>query len=332
LLLFIGLGALAACWALIKAAVGFMKGEPMVIRGIALKKSNQPDLFGLIAEVAAKLKSHLPDHVVVGLEPNFFVTAADVKLVPSGEVLKGKTLFVSLGLLRTLTKAELTAVIGHEFGHFRGDDVAYSLKFAPTYTRLGQAITKLGDTAGNASDIGKLPALVALSICLSEFASAERSVGRERELLADKAGAQAADATSLATALVKVSLYAGQWGTVTNALTDEIVKGNTFTNLAQVYANLCQNTVTQIDWPAARDILGQNVQSHPVDTHPSLLARLQGLSTSLFDITPEALFLPEAPASNLIHEAEQMETALSDFEARWLVAIGAVIPPTRTSE
>ena len=323
----IGLGALAACWVLLSASIGFMRREPMLLRGLELDKAAQQGLFAFISEIAAKLKSQMPDHVVVGLEPNFFVTATDVKLVGTGQVLKGRTLFLSLGLLRTFTKPELAAVIGHEFAHFLGDDVAYSLKFAPTYTRLGRAISELGSTAGNVSDFFREPAVVALSICRLVFSAAERSVGRERELLADKAGAEASDAMSLTRALVKVSLYGGQWETVTNALTDEIVKGNSFTNVAQVYAGLCQNTVSGIDWASARDLLGKYVQPHPVDTHPPLTTRLQGLNTTLSDINQSDLLPPEVSASELINDAERMERELSDLEARWLVAIGAVIPP-----
>lgn len=114
--------------------------------------------------------------------------------------------------MRTFTTPELASVVGHELGHFRGEDVTYSMQFAPMYARLGQAIAKLSSSSGNASDLGKMPAIVALSFCLNEFATAERAVGRDRELLADQAGAQATDARSLSTALVKVSLYGLQWG------------------------------------------------------------------------------------------------------------------------
>lgn len=331
ILLAVALGAIAACWVLLKSSLALLKREPMFLRAIALDKHQHQGFFAFVSDIAAKLKAQSPDHIVVGLEPNFFVTAADVRLAGQDAVLKGRTLFVSLSLLHVFSKDELASVVGHELGHFRGEDVAYSMKFAPTYARLGQALAVLGQSSGSAADLGRLPAQVALSMCFMEFAYAERSVGRERELMADRYGAEAADAQALARALVKLSLFAPQWGALTTAHTDELAKGRTFTNLAQTYAGVCAQVTADLDWPAARDELGKSVQSHPIDTHPPLLARLQNLKTTLFDLEPGQLGTPDVPATTLVPGVEQIEEALSTLEVQWLVAIRAVVlpdPPT----
>jgi Zn-dependent protease with chaperone function len=327
ILLAVGLGAVAACWVLLKSSLAFLKREPMFIRAIALDRQQHPGFFSFVEQIAEKLSAQKPDNIVVGLEPNFFVTASDVKLIGQDAVLKGRTLFVSASLLHVFSKDELASVVGHELGHFRGEDVAYSMKFAPTYTRLGQALAVLGQASGSAADLGRLPAQVALSMCFMEFASAERSVGRERELLADKAGAQAATAQALARALVKLSLFAPQWGALTNAHTDELAKGRTFTNLAQTYAGVCTQVAADLNWTVARDELGKSVQSHPIDTHPPLLTRLQNLKTTLYELDPAELGTPDIPASTLLTDADQIEEALSTLEAQWLVAIRAVVLP-----
>ena len=226
LLLMLGLGAIAACWILLKSSIAFLKShQPMVIRATALDKAQHGGFFDFINGIASKLKAEKPDHIVVGLEPNFFVTASDVQLAGTDSILRGRTLFVSLGLLRVFSREELAAVIGHELGHFRGGDVAYSMKFAPIYSRLTQALENLGQTTEGAAALGRLPAVVALSVCLLEFASAERSIGRERELEADRAGAEAADGLALARALVKVSLYGTQWSVLTKANIDALAEG-----------------------------------------------------------------------------------------------------------
>lgn len=326
-LLAVGFGALAACWVLLKSSLALLKREPMFIRGIALDRQRHQEFFAFVESIAEKLNAITPDNIVAGLEPNFFVTASDVKLLGQDVVLKGRTLFVSVSLLHVFSKDELASVVGHELGHFRGEDVAYSMKFAPTYARLGQALAVLGQTSGSAADLGRLPAQVALSMCFMEFAAAERSVGRERELLADKAGAQAASAQALARALVKLSLFAPQWGALTNAHTDELAEGRTFTNLAETYAAVCTQVAADLNWTAARDELGKTVQSHPIDTHPQLLTRLQNLKTSLFDLDPSELGTPDIPASTLVKDINQVEQALSTLEAQWLVAIRAVVLP-----
>ena len=331
ILLAISLGALAACWVLLKSSVAFLKREPMLLRGVSLDKIQHQGFFAFVNGIASKLKAQAPDHIVVGLEPNFFVTAADVRLAGQDSLLHGRTLFVSLGLLRVFGVDELAAVVGHELGHFRGEDVAYSMKFAPTYSRLGQALASLSQSTGSAADLGRLPAQIALSMCFMEFASAERSVGRDRELLADKAGAEASDGQALARALVKVSLFGPQWGVLTNAHTDELANGRMFTNLAQTYAGVCAQVMADLDWAVAREELGKSVQPHPIDTHPPLLVRLQNLKTTLFDISPQQLMAPESPASTLIPEAHLIEESLSNLEVQWLVAIGAVVIPAPAS-
>lgn len=327
ILLAIALGALAACWVLLKSSFAFMKREPMLLRAVALDRRQHHGFFAFVEAIASKLQAQMPDHIVVGLEPNFFVTADHVRLAGQDSLLQGRTLFVSLGLLRVFKVDELAAVVGHEFGHFRGDDVAYSMKFAPTYSRLGQALAVLSQSTGSVSDLGRLPAQVALSMCFMEFASAERSVGRERELLADRAGAEAADEQALARALVKISLFAPQWAALTNAHIDELAKGRMFTNLAQTYAGVCEQTTSDLDWTAAREELGKSVQSHPIDTHPPLLTRLQNIRATLFEISPSQITTPEVAASTLIPEVEKIEEELSNLEVQWLVAIRAVVLP-----
>ena len=323
----IGIGAIATFWVLLTSSLAFLKQEPMFIRAVALDNDIHKNFFSFVDAIASKLKAQAPDHIVVGLEPNFFVTAADVRLVGGDLILKGKTLFVSLGLLRVLSEIELAAVIGHELGHFRGEDVAYSMKFAPTNSRLGKALSSLGQTSNGTADLGRLPAQVVLTMCFLEFASAERSVGRNRELLADRAGAEAADNLTLARALVKVSLFSPQWAPLTNAHIDQLSEGRTFTNLSKTYAGLCREATSSLDWTAAREELGQFVQSHPIDTHPPLTSRLQNLGITLSDINFEDLAPPECAAIGLVAEVEQIEESLSALEVQWLVATGAAVIP-----
>lgn len=329
LLAAVALGALLACGVLLKSALMFLQREPTHLRAVALDPVRHERFFSLVSETATRLNAQVPDHIVVGLEPNFFVTADDVKLTGApSPLLQGRTLFVSLSLLNIFSRDELTAVIGHELGHFRDEDVLYSMKFAPTYARLGQALHGLGRTSGSAAaDLGMFPARVTLSMCWLAFAAAERTVGRERELLADKAGAEAASAQALARALVKLSLFAPQWALLTHAHIDELSRGRAFVNLAQTYTGLCHGVASDLDWAQARDALGKSVQAHPVDTHPPLAARLQNLAVDLLDLAKAQLGVPDEPASHLIQDAEPLAAALSTLEAQWLVAIGAAVPP-----
>lgn len=331
LLAAVGIGALVACWVLLRYSIGLLKSEPMVLRGVLLDKSKQRGIYDLTNKIAAKLKAEPPDFIIVGLEPNFFVTASKINLIGHEGLIQGRTLFISLSLLRVFGEDELASVIGHELGHFRGEDVAYSMKFAPTYARLGKALGNLGSDSGSAADIAKLPAIVALGMCFMEFAAAERTIGRERELLADRAGAEAADGFALARALVKVSFFAPHWARLSRANVDALAEGRMFTNLSQTYAQVCHELTENLDWAAAQQELGKYVQPHPIDTHPPLQQRLENLGVTLTDISPQQLVAPERAAITLIEDAQTIEESLSNLEAQWLIAIGAVVTPKTES-
>jgi len=328
LLLAVGLGALFACLMLIRSAFGLFKVEPMAIRGRLLAGNEAPEMIADIHRLADQLGAEKPDHVVVGLEPNFFVTVAPISLVGSDGMLHGKTLFISLGLMRLLSQEEFEAVIGHELGHFRGEDVAYSMKFAPTYARLSHALAHLGESTGSgAADLSRIPATVALSLCLTKFATSERTVGRQRELLADQAGASVASPKALATALLKVGLFSSNWNWLTNEHIAILGEGRTYSRLSETYRDVCQLN-GEVAWDDVLGQLGAVVQSHPIDTHPPLVERLESLGISLWDMQPDDCSPASDTAIKLIATAQEIDEDLSDLEAQWLLAIGAASLPT----
>jgi Zn-dependent protease with chaperone function len=246
--------------------------------------------------------------------------------VGTNEHLEGTTLYASLSLMRILGDAEFDAVIGHELGHFRGADTAYSLKFAPTYARLSQALHVLSDGAGNASDLGRIPALAALAAYLTRFATSERTVGRERELLADQAGASASNKEALATALLKVALFSGNWDWLTRQHIAELNEGRTFTALSTTF-NEVSRLPDDADWHQIRDSVASAIQAHPIDTHPTFIERLQGLGLSPADLEAADCDVPSVAVVTLLENAEELDASLSGLEAKWLLAIGAAQLP-----
>lgn len=328
LLATVGFAALFACWTLLRSTFQFFKETPMLIKAVQLDRESQPRLFQFVDDIAHRLGARSPANIIAGLEPNFFVTAGPVALFGRHGTVENETLFISLGTMRLFSTPEFAAVIGHELGHFRGDDVIYSKRFAPAYSRLGQAWSAMASArGGNASDLARLPAIVTLGTCWNVFASVERSIGREREMLADQAGAEASDARSLAHALVKIATHARQWGPLIRAHIDELAEGRMYENLSVTYQNGCRTALGAMDWNAARDELGKTAVAHPVDTHPPLSQRLQGLGTSLDEVTLEAVGVPEESAIHLLQDPEAVEQELSKLEAQWLVAIRAVVIP-----
>ncbi|HLX30177.1 MAG TPA: M48 family metalloprotease [Casimicrobiaceae bacterium] len=143
ILVAVAIGAFIVCFQLLRAAFAFFKTTPNLIRGIVLDRSKYSNIYAFADGVAKKLNAQPPDNIIIGLEPNFFVTANEVKAAIPNVVLRGSTLYLSLSLMRLLSKEELCAVIGHELGHFRGEDTAYSLRFAPIYRRLSHTLNAM---------------------------------------------------------------------------------------------------------------------------------------------------------------------------------------------
>lgn len=329
LLLGIGLAALVGCAQLLRTGLGFFRSTPMRSRAVELSSSECPELFTLVEAAARKLGTQMPDHIIAGLEPNFFVTASNVQLIGENpKLLQGRTLFVSLSLMRLFSKDELGAVVGHELGHFRGGDTAYSTKFAPIYARLTRALAHMHvEENHGASALARLPALAALNVCLTEFAKSERAVSRQREFVADKAGAEAASAEALACALVKLSVYANYWPLLTEKHIEILSQGRCFTDLPVTFREICAQQYSELDWNSAKAALTQYIQAHPVDTHPPMAQRLEALGNKVADIAKKAARPAEDSAIGLVPNAEHVEQELTTLEIRWLAAVGAVRIP-----
>jgi Zn-dependent protease with chaperone function len=260
----------------------------------------------LVEEAAQRLGSLKPDHIVVGLDPNFFVTEADVASL-SGS-LKGRTLYCSLPLCRILSVEELTSVIGHELGHFKGQDTKFSRYFYPIYAGTVSALATLHATQQGFSSIPMLPAIAVLSYFLESFSVAERRLSRERELEADRVGASLTSPRALASALVKLHAFIGLWEGWEGIIAALMRQGIALENISQGYADL----VLQNARPEALQGIAEGRLAHPTDSHPPLAVRLQSLQIGLDDVANDALAVrPPQAAITLIPDAEKLEEEIS---------------------
>ena len=272
---------------------------------------------------STRLGARPPDNIVVGLEPNFFATSADVRAIGSPHVLRGQTLFVSSSLARLFSLDEMSAVIGHELGHFRGDDTVYSLKFAPVYAGLGKAIGVMQtDGEEGVSGLAKIPALALLSLMFEIFSRSEATVGRERELAADRAGTEVSSAISLATALMKVALYSSFWADIRQANVDRLNEGKISRNLSKVFANCVKFDVDKMTIEAIIDQVVESSIFHPTDTHPTIAERMKSLGVASSEIRREEVGVPDESAVGLIGDADSLDEDLTVLEHQLMVAIG----------
>src|SRR5438552_1906410 len=142
----VGVGALAGVAALISGASSIIKKAMATVVGKRLSDESQPVLWEFILNLAKSLGASPPQYVVAGLEPNFFVTEADVRYL-DGQ-LSGRTMYLSLPLCRVISQEELKAILGHELGHFKGLDTKFSRDFFPIYRGTVNALAGLAQNMG----------------------------------------------------------------------------------------------------------------------------------------------------------------------------------------
>jgi Zn-dependent protease with chaperone function len=308
----IGLGALGGVTIVARGVFHLVSQAQVVVIGVALTRDDAPRLWGLVERTVGRLGTLIPRSIVVGLDPNFFVTEADV-ICLSGR-LSGRTLYCSLPLARILTIDELESVIGHELAHFRGLDTRYSERFYPIYRGTVTSLAALQKAFGEGvGSIALLPAVAVLGYFLACFAAAERGISRDRELAADRAGAEVTTPTTAAAALVKIHAFSGLWDAVQGAAAKLLGEGKSIINLSKAYADAVSRGAT----PGALGGIAEKRQGHPTDSHPHLAVRLGSLGVSLDEVSGVALSVrPAEAAIELVAMPEQKEERLSDaFQA-----------------
>jgi len=303
----IAIGAFLGVVGMIKNIFSLVHKARTLVIGKMVSKKQAPGLWKRVEEIAQKLGALAPQHIVVGLDPNFFVTEADVTCVDG--TLSGRTLYCSLPLCRILNMQEFSAIIAHELGHYKGLDTQFSQNFYPIYRGTSNSLLLLEETGGESSmSIALLPAVAILSYFLECFSVAESRISRIRELAADKEGLSVTDSSTVASALVKIHAFAGAWATVEEASIEALKEGKAFVNASKTYAQLVSDNAT----PDVLDGIGDTHLSHPTDSHPPLSKRLAELESTIKEVSASALEVNIAqPALDLLPEAEKVEEDLS---------------------
>jgi Zn-dependent protease with chaperone function len=337
-----GLAALAGAFFTLKPLFGRWRVQATVV-GRSVKRSEYPRLWQFVDGLVETTGSERPQNVVVGLTPEFFVTEAEVQCLDGA--LSGRTMYLSAPLSRILTPKELSAVIAHELGHFKGADTAFTLRFYPIYRGAADSLQGVAQTAvriakstqyipfvafriiGWIGSLSLYPSLYMMGFFLECFAGAERNVSREREIAADAVAAETAGADNIATALVKIVAFTHVWDFVVSEMRNGLLAGyldvdgerhdarQFFTNVSEVYAR----TAAAHAGSHALDGLDAKTIPHPTDSHPPLSVRLAALRQNLSDIRSNALDLLPCPSGNeVVDNFEDLERQLSMAEQAML--------------
>lgn len=270
------LGLLASAWQML-AKISRLRLRPapaLDVIGRRLGEEDAPELWTLLRELAARLDTPAPQHLLVGLCDGFYVTANRVCLQPSGEHLEGRSLYLSLPLLGLLDRAELSAVIAHELAHFAGRDAHYSLHFLPIYQGAASQLAAIEEQEANVFERAALePARLLAGYFLERFGLAVNHWSRLREFAADRRAAQLAGAPAMASALLRSAAA----GAPIRAFLEHclLAPARAPDNLVDAIHVYLGQSDLEAPAPGA-----EGLQVHPQDTHPPLGLRCTALGES----------------------------------------------------
>ncbi|MGH8500444.1 MAG: M48 family metallopeptidase, partial [Methylococcales bacterium] len=103
--------------------------ENNIVQGEMVTPEVAPALWSRIREFADKLNTAPPTQIIAGIDANFFVTENSLKV--GEQSTRGRSLYISIPLLRVLDQTEADAVLAHELGHFVGGDTANAAALGP---------------------------------------------------------------------------------------------------------------------------------------------------------------------------------------------------------
>lgn len=320
LIMAVGLGAAVCVIFLVRAILLMLRIPPTIVAGRTVSEQRGPFLWKYIRDLASTAKALPPQSIVVGFDSNFFVIDSKVKCFNG--LIKGRTLYLSLPLCRILTEPELRAIVGHELGHFKGNDTNFSRRFAPIYRGAIEALATLQRSrSASLSSVGMMPAISVLSYFFESFATAKNEIGRDRELAADAIGAALSTREAMAAALVKVHAFGDLWESALQRMRDWLNQQKTVTNVSSIFGDYVAENCD------ASRLLGLDEEclAHPMDTHPPLKARLEALGVAMASVQSAALMTsPERPAVHLIDRHQEIEAELTKMEQNLMEKTGVV--------
>ena len=308
----IAIAGIAAAAAVFYAVYTLFRKLPSVnaIDGELIAEADAPRLWERIRQLAGRVKTAPPDQIVAGIDTNFFVTEAPIEV--AGRTLNGRTLFVSLPLLRVLDQSEADAVLAHELAHLGGGDTRSSAALGPKLRQFDQYTWKM--RSGGLTIVAHY--LLRLYRMIFEFALARDS--REREYKADRVSAGLTAPSAIVQSLIKISAYASYRNDVEQKLFAQNRQHDGALGIARFVADGLPPYASSeafIETMKTADV------PHPYDSHPPLLERMRNVDHHVPENVYGAIVAtaPEATWADEIETAPAIEQRLwSEYEQRFV--------------
>jgi Zn-dependent protease with chaperone function len=266
------------------------------VAGGLISEDQAPQLWARIKQFSQTLGTAAPSQLVGGIDANFFVTQMPLQL--PGARVQGRSLFVSLPLLRVLARDEADAVLAHEMAHFSGGDTETGAALGPklqAYEQYMQTLSENGLT---------LLAFFVLNLFRAAFELALSRASREREFAADATAAKLTSAGALSRALVKIGAYASYRQSVEQDLFNQNSRHQGPLDLA---GRVAQGLSSFAQSPDFREAMTHAGVPHPFDSHPPLQQRMEQVG-AIIQPMEFPMLITAAPDQTWIDFIEQVET------------------------
>jgi Zn-dependent protease with chaperone function len=263
----IAIAGIGAALAVFYAVVSIFRRPPQAttVEGELVSEQQAPALWARVRQLAGRLKTAPPDQIVAGIDANFFVTQSP--LAVGEKAVKGRTLFVSLPLLRVLDRSEADAVLGHELAHFRGGDTASSAALGPMLVRYDHYCAMM--LAGRVT----LPVFYMMRMYRVIFEIALQRDSRAREFKADRTAAKLVSAQGIVHSLIKVAAYARYRAQIEQQLFEHDRQHDSLGIAGHVAAGLPPYATSA----QFMDVMVSASIPHPFDSHPAMFDRMRNV-------------------------------------------------------
>ena len=289
----------------LRRALRLFELRPVPLTGFAVSETDAPGLFALLKDLARERGTAVPETVIVGAREGFFVSALPRLLAgPTGTAPTatiGRILHLPVAGLVALDPMELRTVLAHEFAHFSGDDLQYSVQFQPLYRGLGQAAASMsmrglnwGDTLSDRLLERVIHPHSALAVhAYDRFDRVVAEWSRRRELEADRAAIVSGSADALASSLLRMGLVTDLNNRVLRCIAEE-----PDTAFFEEGTTLSEDLVYRIEVGEAGDPAAHLDERapHPTDTHPPDRQRIETAGVPIDDALMSRAARPVKPA------------------------------------
>jgi len=227
-----------------------------------LTPSTAPEIFALIDGVAAATSQPRPSEVYLLNDVNAWVTQRGGMMGFGSRRVMG----VGLPLVNSLTRAELQAVIAHEFGHYVGGDVGLGPWIYKTRAAIARTMAGL--------DQSYLQWV--FNLYGRMFMRLTMAVSRQQEFVADETAAHISGAAPMVSALKKVAMLAPAYSAYLQQEVLPILQYGFLPPLAEGFDRFIASPETRTAFDRmAREQIGD--AAGEFDTHPPLSERVAAL-------------------------------------------------------